>query len=236
MSATIHWTVTSGLSETASYLTNIYRSITGENGTYSKIAYPNAKTGTTWIATYVDSGGLDSYDYYVKYETGGVEGDIVIAWVEETVREKRLCMELRRGFPTFLSLFSAMTDRELKEYIQGAAHSINMLSPLTSYSTSDMPTFWEPAVKLGALIFMYFNVYLQLAIKDFSYSEGGVAMTIDRGSKVNNAVNNVMKHYNELTKQIKFNDWPDPIGLGSYAIAVPSGRILSFLYNIRESI
>ena len=127
-----------------------------------------------------------------------------------------------------------MNDGEVKMYLYNGLYGVNMVSPLTSYTISSMPVYFEPVIKLGALIFIYFGTYLQIGLKDFSYSEGGLSLNVDRGSKINTAVSNVVKSYNDMLKWVKMNDYPEAIGLGSYAIAIPQGRVLSFLYDIRE--
>ncbi len=236
MSVTVRWEIPSslGLQTGTSYTVNIYKSILGEDGEYSIIASPSLTIATT---SYADASGLAEYFYYVKYVVSGTESDIVIAWVEETVKETRLLGEIRRTLPQDISIFSSsgLTNRDIKVSLNNALQAVNMISPITSYSISTMPLYYEPVVKLGALIFVYFSTYLQIAIKDFTYGEGGISLNVDRGSKINTAIQNVLKVYNDMLKWVKMNDYPDAIGLGSYAIAIPQGRVLSMLYQITNN-
>ncbi len=230
----IEWTVpTSSLDSSKTYNINIYATLGVEDSTYTLVDTISYKSGDSYVSTYEYIYGSRDYHFYVKYYAlpADAEGSRILAWIALTVREQRLVEEFEGSIP---STFGTVSDKEKRVYLYGALQAINMVSPLTSYSLSNMPAYWEQTIKLGAMLFTYFQNFLTISIKDFTYNDNGLALNIDRGARINTALQNVLKVYNEHIKWIKMGDYPDPIGLGSYAIAVPHGRIFNMLYNIKE--
>lgn len=239
MSVIIHWKLPSCLpgASTSSYSVNIYRATQSEDSDYEKIATIAAKSGANWISSYTDTGGSSSFHYYVRYyiPPSGDESDRYLAWIEFTVREQRMVELVYDQLPDVIKSNVDTGKRYVYDAVYGALYAINMIAPQTSYTISNMPKEMEIVVKIGALLFLYLEQYLAVAIKDFGYGDNGLSLAVDRGAKVNQALQSAISQYNELAKIVKFHAYPDAIGLGSYAIAVPQGRILSFLYNIREA-
>ena len=239
MSIIIHWKLPDCLpgASTAAYSVNIYKSTQTEDSDYQKIATIDAKSGANWLSSYTDAGGNASAHYYVKYyiPPSGDESDRYLAWVEFTVREQRMIETVYNQLPDVVKANVDIGKRYIYDAVYGSLYAINMIAPQTSYSISNMPKEMEIVVKIGSLLFLYLEQYLAIAIKDFSYGDNGLSLAVDRGAKINVALQSAISQYNELAKIVKFHAYPDAMGLGSYAIAVPQGRILSFLYNIREA-
>lgn len=220
---------TETLNATKTYAINVYRSTSGESSDYSLIG-----TTTPPATTYTDASGERNYFYYVRYQPSSEsEGSIVLANIEATVTELRLAREVNEVLPKIIRSDMDTRLRQVRIAVQQALNAVNISSPTTSYTIENMPKTYETVVKLGAQIFIYCEQYLGVAIKDFSYAEGGISLNKDRGSKIATAIDKVLVYYNQLLKQVKLSAWPsEGIGLGSIGMSSPSQRILGILYNL----
>lgn len=235
MTASIMWLVPTDLNKNPSvtYSISVYVSTGVENGPYSVIytGLPAGPGNTT--STYTDPNGQLSYFYYVTYTpSGGVEGSPVLAMLQPTIRQTRLMTKVYTLLPEVIQVRMDANKTQVLTALTQAMSIVNAYAPVTSYSVNNMPPYHEAAVELGAQIFIYLEQMLQISIRDFGYGVSGISLQIDRGAKINTALANLTKYWNDYIKVVKFSDYPDPIGLGSSAIAVPQARVLGFLYNL----
>lgn len=236
MSTTICWDIPSYLDITKEYKIKVYAtggSEDDESG-YTNVDDIESKLNGTFISTYTYSGGDLSYYFFLRYYEypNGNLLNRVLCTVENSIREQRLVRDLTEILPKIIKNQMTNVDRISKDALVQAINSINAYQPETSYSLRNMPRTWEPVIKYGSLIFLLLMLYVGISFKDFSYSDNGLSLNIDRGSKINNAIAQVTKDYDKLVKSIKLNEIDMPIGSGSYALAVPMFRNISFLYNV----
>jgi hypothetical protein len=240
-SVTIEWIVPppydpvkapTGLNANLTYSVNVYSSSGGETGTYSLIANISAGPSNT-TTTYTDGNGDPQFFYYVTYvPAGGVEGNRVLARIQCSVREQRLRDKVYGLLPEVVAIRMDANRTQVRDALKSALGVVNSYAPVTSYTLDNMPAYHEVAVEVGAQIFLYLEVKLQISIRDFSYGVSGIALTVDRGARIQSAIDQLTKYWTDLLKVVKFYDYPDPIGLGSTAMSEPFAKVFSTLYNI----
>lgn len=231
MSQVIVWDAPTTLTTVNTYTISVYRAET-EDGDYSSIAsgVTARDSAGAWVDTYTDPNGSANYFYYVKYSAnGGAEGNPVLAVLQPTIKEQRLIKEFKEEIPALIARGLDSHDRQILSALRHALQAINSMAPVTAYSITNMPSQYEPAVRLGAVVFFYATRYLNVAIRDFGYGVGGLSLNIDRGAKINQALRNALDVFNQFAKSVKYVDYPDALGAGSYAFASPSGRVMGFL-------
>lgn len=234
MSLTIVWDVPTTLVTTSTYAIAVYRSTSSEDGTYEQLTtgLSARQSDGSWLDSYADGLGQQTNFYYVTYTAdGGTEGRPVLAIPQPTIRESRLIREFKEEIPAIIRKGLDSHDRQILSALRHGLQAINAIAPVTAYSISNMPDRYETAVRMGAMIFFYATRYLNVAIRDFSYGVAGLSLNIDRGAKINQAIRNALDIYNQLAKSVKLGDWADPIGLGSFALSTPQGRVAGFLFG-----
>ena len=232
MNIAIEWLVPSTLNPNLTYGINVLRSTNGENGDYAQIDTISAGPANS-TATYTDTNGDVGFFYLVRYiPAGGVEGGNVLARIQPTVREQRLRDKLFSILPEVIKVRIDANKTQIRDALTSALAMVNAYAPVTAYTITTMPSYHETAVEFGAQMLLYMEQYLQVSIRDFSYGVSGIALNIDRGSKINTAIQQLTAYWNSYIKTVKFYDYPDAVGLGSSAIAVPQGRIFASLFNL----
>lgn len=223
------------LTADVTYRIRIFRSVGHENDSYSQIDEINATSSGLDVTLYTDSTGVSSYFYYVKYinQTTGDVGDRVLARIDLTVREQRLAEQVYQMVP---EVIKARFNNDPKYFVVRRAvndglNTINMHWPVTSYTLDNLPSGYESLVVVVAQAYIYMEQYLGVAIRDISFAGGIPSVSIDRGARINTAVQQLLNHLKEYIAIFKMSDSPQPIGLGSEAISVPQGRVFGFLYN-----
>jgi hypothetical protein len=80
----------------------------------------------------------------------------------------------------------------------------------------------------GAQITTLISRFLAVSIRDFSYSvPGGVTLAIDRGEKINNAIDKILTIYNDVLKPTKFDFVSGEDGLGTFQLPLSLGGMIS---------
>lgn len=238
MSVIISWDLPAYLDNSREYHIKIYATSGQEDDEdgYSAAGDIDAKVGGTFRTSYEYPSGELSYFFYIKYYEypSGPLLSRILCTVEDSIREQRLVRDIEEFLPNIIRNELVNLSRSSKNALVQAINSINGMQPLTSYSLRNAPTTWEPALVYGGLIFLFLNLYVGVSFKDFSYGDNGLSLNVDRGSKMNTAIGNLVREYDKLAKSIKLNATPDPIGLGSYALAIPLYRQLQFMYSVRS--
>lgn len=231
----IFWNKPTDLIRGDSYNLQVYRTTGTENDPYSLIDTVPASIGGLDITSYTDSTGQASFHYYVKYvdlNTGTVSAR-VLARIEMSVREQRLVEQLVQQVPEVIkSRFASDTSYfVIRRALNDGLNLVNFFPPQTNYSYDNLPTGHETIVELNASVIIGIQQYLGIAIRDIVFSGGTPTVQIDRGQKIQNHINQIMALLKEYTEKVKMFDYPQPLGLGSFALATPQQRIFGILYG-----
>jgi hypothetical protein len=69
--------------------------------------------------------------------------------------------------------------------------------------------------------------YLGIGIRDFSYSDMGLSLNIDRGEKIRNAMKDIMDFYNKIFELAKMNFMSQGVGVGTLQLPISIGGNLN---------
>lgn len=243
---TIQWTVPAGLVGTSNYdKIRIFRSSQEQTG-YVQIA-EIASGAPTFVLSYDDvsaDNGRDKY-YLMKYydSTALQETKYYLCIFELTPREMRLVAMLRNMLGSIVTTdpvtLQQLTDEELSAGITLGIQYFNVYPPITSFTIDNFPKDYEVLLLYGAQIMTLLNKYIGLAITDFNYNDNGLSLNLDRGQKVNQAIQQSTAWYNQLVTLGKLEFAYTGEGLGTLQLPVSVGgniaRGVSNLLDIFQS-
>ena len=83
--------------------------------------------------------------------------------------------------------------------------------------------------------------YLGIAFTDVSYTDSGVSITIDRGQKIQNAIDKATAYYDKLIDVAKLHYLQPGVSIGSIPLNISlggrlSGNILGAISNLFNAI
>ena len=213
------------------YTINIYSS-QSEDGAYGLLTNISAGPSNSTYTYFDQNGQYQNTWYYVTYvPNGGVEGSPILARIAPTATELRLMTKLYSILPEVIQVRLDPNPTQLRDALQNALSMVNAYAPVTSYDFNTMSPFHSAAVEFGAQMLLYMEQMLQISIRDFSYGVSGISLNVDRGARINTALAKLKTYWNDYLKYVKMADYPDAIGMGSQALAVPNARVFSFLFN-----
>jgi len=234
MSVKIIWTIPS---EYAADITwdkiRIYRSDTEQSG-YVLLDTINSNT-PNYVTEYTDvSAGADRSKYYLirLYKTAtNTESKFFLTLFELTPRELRLVNQLRDMLGTVVTTdpttLTSMSDEALASGIKLALGYFNAYPPPTTFTIDNFPYDYEMLLLYAAQIMTLLNKYLGLSITDFNYNDNGLSLNLDRGAKVNQAIQNSTAWLNSLFALAKLEFAPMGMGVGTLQLPISMGGQLS---------
>jgi hypothetical protein len=231
---TIRWKVPASVlaDSQTSYSINVYLSTSGENGQYQIVNSLPAGQGNT-LSSYVDSGGDPTFAsnfYFVTYTpAGGAEGTRVLAVGDPVVTEQRIAEQIQGKLPEIVLARIDSNLIDIRKAMRNALDAINAYTPTTGYVYTNLPGRLETGVVVMAITLLYMEHQLQVSIRDYSYGGTGINLQVDRNSKFAATLAELTKSINGLMAFLKHPDWPDPLGIGTDAIATPQARIFGML-------
>jgi hypothetical protein len=144
-------------------------------------------TPTPTIAlTYDDTG--EAYVKYLYYYVEGLDSNNVVVGQSDTIvnieaRTEDMMNRLRRILKDPNK--RRWQDEELITYLDQGAWMLNAMPPYTSYGLEQVPFAWEGLVLMGAQACAYLAQAGFEVAKEFSYSDMGLSITIERSMKYN---------------------------------------------------
>jgi hypothetical protein len=116
-----------------------------------------------------------------------------------------LRLKLKDNHPDYTK--RKFTDLELQSYIQNALWDINATPPSFTYFTigdweANVPE-WKGLIVQGAMIFALIAQGVFEIGKEFSYSDNGISITIDRSSKYQSMANLLLTRYDKMKENVK---------------------------------
>lgn len=209
----------------------IYRS-EQENTGYELIDEIDSTIGAAFVDSYQDLTALDSqrfaYYYLVTYYKPSLptaETKWFITFFQFTPREQRLIDEVKTSVSPFIAC--KMTDKDFRAGLLLSLQLYNTYSPVTNFNFDNFPSNHEPLIVYGAQMTTLFIRYLGVAITDFSYTDQGITLSLDRGSKIKQAIDNVTAMYNQMMFFAKIEQAFDAAGVGTLQLPVSIGGNLS---------
>lgn len=213
-----------------------------ENRVISEI---NSQYEGNWISNWtdptIDIRNKDCYYYIVKYVTANkdYESKFYLTRKSLSPKEQRLVNHLKHWLSPWLT--NCLTDDDLRAGIVFALESLNIKSPVTRFTIETLPQILESTLMVGSAIYSMMYKYLGIAFTDVSYSDNGVSITIDRGAKIQNAIDKATAYYDKLIDIAKLHYIQPGVGVGSIPLNISlggrlPGNIMGALSNLFNAI
>ena len=213
-----------------------------ENQVISEISSQyNGVWVSNWTDPTIDIRMKDCYYYIVKYVTANkdYESKFYLTRKSLSPKEQRLVNHLKNWLSPWLT--NCLTDDDLRAGIVFALESLNIKSPVTRFTIESLPQILESTLMVGSAIYSMMYKYLGIAFTDVSYSDNGVSITIDRGAKIQNAIDKATAYYDKLIDVAKLHYIQPGVGIGSIPLNISlggrlPGNIMGALSNLFNAI
>lgn len=185
-----------------------------------------------WVDPTIDIRHKDCFYYIVKYVTAdkNYESKFYLTRKSLTPKEQRLVNHLKGWLTPWLT--NCMTDDDIRAGIVFALESLNIKSPVTHFTIETLPQILESTLMAGSAIYTMMYKYLGIAFTDVSYSDNGVSVTIDRGQKIQNAIDKATAYYDKLIDIAKLHYLNPGVAVGSIPLNISlSGRISGNIFG-----
>lgn len=218
----------------------IYKSASENTGYTLLISVSSKDPFANFITSYIDtttpSLNKDEFYYLIQFSKTSApafQSKYFPTYFSLTPRELRLTTQLKSYLSTFIA--SKLSDEDLRQGFQLALQAFNILPPITGFTIDDFPREYEPLLIAGAQIYSLLFRYLSIAITDFSYSDQGLSLNIDRGAKIKTAVDQLLANYNGLVTTAKMEFAFTGEGLGTIQLPIGlGGNIGRGILNIAD--
>jgi hypothetical protein len=174
------------------------------------------------VNSYDDPQGARFQFYIVRFydSFNNAESDFVLTRFETTPKERRLVEFIQGWIPPN---FEITDEHDILVSLNFALNNFNITPPLTAFDIDSFPADYESLLIMGTLIVVCTWKYLRVAIRDFSYTDNGLSLNIDRGAKINTTLQDMYTRYNELLKKAKLNFMRMGVGVGTLQLPLGSG-------------
>lgn len=194
-----------------------------------------------WTDPTIDIRCKDSYYYIIKYLNADktYESKFFLPRKSLTPKEQRLVNHLKIWLTNWIT--NCATDDEIRAGIKFALESLNIKSPVTHFTIETLPEILESVLMVGSAIYTLMVHYLGIAFTDVSYTDSGVSITIDRGQKIQNAIDKATAYYDKLIDVAKLHYLQPGVSVGSIPLNISlggrlSGNILGAISNLFNAI
>lgn len=205
---------------------NLYRS-SFEDGAYEKL---NENPISLQILTYEDVQVpitvKDSFYYLIRFvRPDNSESKYYIAYTQLSPKELRLGQQLRNTLSSFISC--SLSDADIAAGLQYGLKIFNEIPTKTYFKLSLLPPTLEPIILTLSALFAFMNKYIPVAFTDFTYSDNGLTLTYDRGTKLKNIMEEMNKFIDKYIAPFKWNYTGMGSGLGTIPLPLSLGGKMS---------
>jgi len=143
-----------------------------------------------------------------------------------SAREQSLIDLSKTLLPT--NFVAKETDAKLLAYLNMALADVNLYTPATNYTLDNMPDNWTYIVIFGGTLFANLFLMVNYSLKDFSYSDYGLSLNIDRHGKLSSVHEKQVAAYSRMCWNAKKYEAMQlqPAGLGQPRFQSQIGQFL----------
>jgi hypothetical protein len=200
-----------------------------EQGTYTVVtSIDSFDSSGVPITEFYDATGSEFLFYRIDFFdplTNKNFDDFSIGIFPFTPREKRLIAYIVGWVPDVMK--PDLNDFEVGTALKLAINEFNVFPPQTFFNINSYPTDYEQYLIVGAQVHLAMLKYLKISIRDFSYSDAGFALNIDRGTKIAKAAEDLRAVWHQVIERAKWNLTTGPLGLGSTPLPISMGSSLN---------
>jgi hypothetical protein len=214
----------------------IWRSQTSENDGYTLLNTIDTGAGANMVTSYIDATLPTRSAFYlvtfatITGPTTDFESNYNTTYYYPLPRELRLIESIRRSMPDVISKCGiGLNDSDYMVGLRLALGIFNSYPPETYFNLKNFPASHEYFLIGLASLTTLASRFLPISIRDWAYSEpGGVVMTVDRGAKINQALQVIGQVYTQYLPLVKL-DFSDqlPTGVGTIQLPLSMGGVVS---------
>lgn len=210
--------------------------------TTSTLSDISSGSGATWVTTWQDTAipitSSSAYFYIVRYYNSAAqtESKFYLTVKSMTPKEQRFVNHVRNIVTSWAG--TTLGDDDLRAGILFGLQALNIQPPATEFSLDSIPVGLEPLLLVGAASFTLMYHYLGIAFTDLSYSDNGLSLTVDRGSKVQLAIDKLMKYYNDLIviAKLEYSYGGSVVGTVQLPVSLNLGRNTMDVLNVFSAV
>lgn len=211
----------------------VWRSTTGENAGYTLLVTLASPSGANIVTSYTDGSLTSRGAYYLVTfvsTTSAFESNYNTTYYYPYPRELRLIEAVKRAMPEVIGRCGVgLTDSDYMVGLNLALGIFNTYPPETYFTLVDFPKQHEYFLIGLAQLTTLASRYLSISIRDWNYSEpGGVVMQVDRGAKINQALQIIGNIYTQYLPLVKLDFASDlPTGVGTIQLPLSMGGVMN---------
>lgn len=223
----INWSIPLELIKKSWDKIKIYRSLS-ENEGYSLYDTIDAVVNNNYVNSYIDLQGTRNFYYLVTFYSTQrqEESDWLNTYFSLNPTERRLVERLKESIPPIIQR-QITNEYCYRDGLQFGIDYINMFPPKTNFTIFNYPKTdgFESLLLLGGFIGVVLKYFLVISIRDFSYSTH-LTLSVNRGEKINQAIEEVLKIFNKLLEVSKFNYASKGHGVGTILLPLSLGGMI----------
>jgi hypothetical protein len=226
MAEEVRWILPQGL--TANYSKLIVSRSNSENGPYVAAHQMDTVQNGIAITSWFDPAGQRNLFYIIDFldpVTTQKFSDYALGFFPLTPKEKRLVQYITGWIPDIFK--KDITEFDISLALKLALNHFNIYPPETNFNLASFPRSYEQYLIMGAQINLALLKYLKVSIRDFSYSDMGFSINIDRGTKIGKAAEDLNNIYNGTIERAKWNFIHQGLGMGSIPLNISIGGSLN---------
>jgi hypothetical protein len=223
----VRWDIPEGLDIAQYNKTRLLRSIYEQVG-YQSVAEIDTQDGDEAVTRYIDNEGNNTHFYLIRFydSTNDREYlDFMVGYFPMTPKERRIINYILGWVPDIMK--PDITEGDLQTALRLSLNAFNVQSPATVFTIDGFPANYEQFLVQGVMLNISMLKYLKLAIRDFSYSDMGLTLNLDRGAKITKAMEDIDKQYKERMALAKLNFAHQGLGLGTVPLPISMGGQIS---------
>ena len=221
----------------------IWKSTTSECAGYILLTTIDTGAGGNIVTSYVDATQApNTASYLITFvastpavapatePTVTYESNYATTYPYPTPRELRLIEAVKRAMPDVLTKCGVgLSDSDYMVGLNLALGIFNTYPPETYFRLCDLPRSHEYFIVGLAQLTTLASRFLTISIRDWNYSEpGGVVMAVDRGAKINQALQIIGQVYTQYLPLVKLDFSSDlPTGVGTIQLPLSMGGVVS---------
>jgi len=208
--------------------TRIERSSSEQTGYQEVASIDTFNPDGTVVTKYTDMSGMVGYFYVVRFFTQDFKDeyqDFSLGIFPFSPRERRLLSQVVGWIPD--SFKPDLDDAQVGTAFRFALNQFNIHPPETAFTINTFPYNYEQFLVMGTQINLALLKFLKIGIRDYSYADMGFSLTLDRGAKINQAIQELNNVWIATISQAKWNFISSGVGIGTVPLPIGVGGQLS---------
>ena len=231
----VRWDIPEGLDTSIYSKTRILRSGSEQFGHVVIAEEDTLNEDNEPVTIFMDPTG-EVYQFYILRFYDPVKDreylDFMLGYSPMSPKERRLINYVMGWVPDIIK--PDMSEGDYATSLKLAMNAFNVQSPSTNFTFDSFPGNYEQFLIQGTMMNIEMLKYLKLAIRDFSYVDMGLTLTLDRGSKMHQALEDIDARYKDRMAMAKLNFTHQGLGLGTVPLPISMGGKIGNSLNMLD--